>query len=101
MADASRGRPAPETCEATLIHGDFYEHWINRIIEAARPALRGPFTTRYVHHDFKPNNVLCEKTPKCWVARGVVDLMEGYFGDPEEDLVRCIGPSKPVKSERC
>ena len=67
------------------------ERWIDEIVEAARPELRGSFTTRYVHHDFKPNNVLCEKTPKGWVARGVVDLMEGYFGDPEEDLVRSIG----------
>ncbi|MAE95407.1 MAG: hypothetical protein CL910_12160 [Deltaproteobacteria bacterium] len=67
------------------------DEWIAAILEEARPFLRDDFQPRFVHHDFKPNNVLCRRGPHGWEAHGVVDLMEGYFGDPEEDLVRAIG----------
>jgi aminoglycoside phosphotransferase (APT) family kinase protein len=65
--------------------------WIEEVLAANRAALDEPFDPCYVHHDWKPNNVLAERTPECGRVTGVVDLMEGYFGDPEEDLVRSIG----------
>jgi len=64
--------------------------WLEAIVEARRSALSIPFTPRFVHHDYKPNNVLCERIRSGWRVNGVVDLGEGYFGDPEEDLVRSI-----------
>lgn len=70
--------------------------WLEEIVAQNRSALREPFTPRLVHHDYKPNNVLCERGVR-WTVRGVVDLAEGYFGDPEEDLVRCIGALAEVQ----
>ena len=64
--------------------------WIESVLAARSAALDEPFEPCWVHHDWKPNNVLCERTEGGWRATGVVDLMEGYFGDGEEDLVRCV-----------
>lgn len=65
--------------------------WIESVLAARREALAEPFEACWVHHDWKPNNVLCEGHGAELRATGVVDLMEGYFGDGEEDLVRCVG----------
>jgi hygromycin-B 7''-O-kinase len=71
--------------------------WLEEIVAENRSALRVPFTPCFVHHDYKPNNLLCERAPSGWRVRGVVDLGEGYFGDPEEDLVRCVATFAPIQ----
>jgi aminoglycoside phosphotransferase (APT) family kinase protein len=43
-----------------------------------------------VHHDYKEDNVVIEQTEGRWRVSGLFDLMEGYFGDAEEDLVRSV-----------
>ena len=65
--------------------------WIESILAANEPALDEPFETCFVHHDWKPSNVLAQHREGSWRITGVVDLMEGYFADGEEDLVRSIG----------
>ena len=70
--------------------GDADALWIEALLAARSAALGEPFEPCWVHHDWKHNNVLCEETAGAWRVTGVVDLMEGYFGDGEEDLVRCI-----------
>jgi aminoglycoside phosphotransferase (APT) family kinase protein len=64
--------------------------WIEALLAERCAALDEPFEPCWVHHDWKDNNVLCESGDGGWRVTGVVDLMEGYFGDGEEDLVRCI-----------
>jgi aminoglycoside phosphotransferase (APT) family kinase protein len=71
--------------------------WLEEIVAENRSALRVPFMPCFVHHDYKPNNVLCEHAASGWSVRGVVDLAEGYFGDPEEDLVRCVATFAPIQ----
>jgi fructosamine-3-kinase len=68
------------------------EDWIEGLLSApaVRAALDEPFEPSWVHHDWKPNNVLAESGAGGWRITGVVDLMEGYFGDGEEDLVRSV-----------
>lgn len=70
---------------------DADEAWIASVVAGARGALDEPFEACFVHHDWKPNNALAEQVGGTWRVTGVVDLMEGYFGDGEEDLVRTIG----------
>ena len=64
--------------------------WIESVLDENRAAIDEPFAATYVHHDYKPNNVLGQRGPAGLRATGIVDLMEGYFGDPEEDLVRSV-----------
>jgi aminoglycoside phosphotransferase (APT) family kinase protein len=70
--------------------GDADVAWVEAVLAARRAALDEPFEACWVHHDWKSNNVLCEAGGGGFRVTGVVDLMEGYFGDGEEDLVRCI-----------
>ena len=70
--------------------GDGDVTWIEGVVARRGAALDEPFEPCWVHHDWKDNNVLCEEAAGAWRVTGVVDLMEGYFGDGEEDLVRCI-----------
>jgi hygromycin-B 7''-O-kinase len=65
--------------------------WIDDVLAARGCALDEPFEACWVHHDWKANNVLGAGAGASWRVTGVVDLMEGYVGDGEEDLVRCIG----------
>lgn len=64
--------------------------WVESRVAADSAALDEPFDARFVHHDYKPNNVLAVRAAHGWQVTGAVDLMEGYFADPEEDLVRSI-----------
>jgi aminoglycoside phosphotransferase (APT) family kinase protein len=66
------------------------EEWIEGVLSARGAALDEPFEPCWVHHDWKINNVLGAGEGASWRVTGVVDLMEGYVGDGEEDLVRCI-----------
>jgi hygromycin-B 7''-O-kinase len=70
--------------------GEADASWVEAVLSARGAALDEPFEPTWVHHDWKDNNVLCESARGAWRVTGVVDLMEGYFGDGEEDLVRCI-----------
>jgi len=63
--------------------------WAESVIATNRAALDEPFEARLVHHDCKPHNVLAVPEGSGWHVTGAVDLMEAYFADPEEDLVRC------------
>jgi aminoglycoside phosphotransferase (APT) family kinase protein len=65
--------------------------WVLEFVEHRRPALEEPFVPRYVHHDYKMNNVAALPEGEGLRITGVFDLMEGYVGHPEEDLVRQLG----------
>jgi hygromycin-B 7''-O-kinase len=62
--------------------------WCRGLLEANADALDIPFVPTLVHHDFKEGNVVVEREATRWRVSGVFDLMECYFGDGEEDLVR-------------
>jgi fructosamine-3-kinase len=64
--------------------------WVESVVAANQAALDEPFAARFVHHDFKPNNTLAVRDGSGWRVTGAVDLMEGYFADAEEDLVRTV-----------
>jgi aminoglycoside phosphotransferase (APT) family kinase protein len=65
--------------------------WVIDFVERRRCALEEPFVARYVHHDYKMNNVAALPDGDALRITGVFDLMEGYVGHPEEDLVRQLG----------
>ncbi len=65
--------------------------WVEREIARALPALEPPERFSFVHRDFKEGNAVAERVPSGWRICGVFDLMEGYFGDPEEDFPRALG----------
>jgi aminoglycoside phosphotransferase (APT) family kinase protein len=77
--------------EASKATTDDDVDWIESLIAANRSALCEPFQPCWIHHDWKPSNLLALRDQGGWRVVGVIDLMEGYFGDPEEDLVRGIG----------
>ncbi len=64
--------------------------WVEEVVARARPALELPFEPTFVHHDYKEGNAVFEHTAAGWRVSGVFDLMEGFFGDPEQDLVRAL-----------
>lgn len=61
--------------------------WIDSLAEAASGDLSLPFQPVLVHHDYKPNNVLVDDAGR---VTGVVDLMEAFYGDGDQDLVRSL-----------
>ena len=64
--------------------------WVESIVARSRVALRGEFAPTFVHVDYTEGNALVERTGSGWRVSGVLDLMTGYFGDPEADLVRLL-----------
>ncbi len=64
--------------------------WINAIFDEYSPALLEPFQPCFVMNDFKEGNTIAAKIDGRWQITGVVDLMEGYFGDGEADLSRIL-----------
>ncbi len=62
--------------------------WAFDLVAEADGALRGPFTPTFVHRDYHDLNVLASCVDGEWQISGVLDY-QGYFGDPERDLVRC------------
>jgi aminoglycoside phosphotransferase (APT) family kinase protein len=60
--------------------------WVESIIAGAGDALQVPFEAVPVHGDYAYNNALAERTEGGWRCSGVVDLMNMFMGDGEEDL---------------
>lgn len=76
--------------------------WCHELVGAHRQALEVPFQPVLVHHDFKEGNSVAQRDPSGrWRLSGVFDLMEGYFGDPEEDLPRSVLDYESRDHERC
>jgi aminoglycoside phosphotransferase (APT) family kinase protein len=66
------------------------EAWCRDVLAEDAHALDVPFEPGLVHHDFKEGNVVVQPEGRGWEVSGVFDLMECYFGHPEEDFVRSI-----------
>ena len=95
-------RPFPERVRASI--EDWYERcrrasgattdadidWCRSLVAANEDALDVPFQPTIVHHDYKEGNCVLERVADGWRISGVFDLMECYFGDPEEDLPRSV-----------
>jgi aminoglycoside phosphotransferase (APT) family kinase protein len=64
--------------------------WCRGVLAAGEHALGAAFEPTLVHHDYKEGNVVAERDGENWRVGGVFDLMECYFGHPEEDLVRAV-----------
>jgi hygromycin-B 7''-O-kinase len=64
--------------------------WCRVVLAAGENALGAAFEPTLVHHDYKEGNVVVEEENGEWRVVGVFDLMECYFGHPEEDLVRAV-----------
>jgi aminoglycoside phosphotransferase (APT) family kinase protein len=62
--------------------------WLDAQFAAAREALLEPFQPRFVHHDYKPSNMLVDRVGNTWQVTGLFDLMEAHFGNGEADLSR-------------
>jgi hygromycin-B 7''-O-kinase len=77
--------------------------WISAIFDEYSSALLEPFQPCFVMNDFKEGNTIAEKVSGRWRITGVVDLMEGYFGDGEADLSRILSEyniGEPSAEER-
>jgi hygromycin-B 7''-O-kinase len=66
------------------------EEWIEERLLEWGGALEVPFEPCYVHHDYREANTVITRENNGWVVSGIFDLMEGYFGDGDADLVRQI-----------
>ena len=106
--DHEAGRPAPHTRPFRQTILDSLEDWYDRclkastatteadinwclsVVEANAFALDVPFEPRIVHHDYKEGNAVASREDGRWRLSGVFDLMECYFGDPEEDFPRSV-----------
>jgi hygromycin-B 7''-O-kinase len=64
--------------------------WVKDLLHAALPALNKPLQPRFVMNDYKELNSVVSRTDQGWQVTGVFDLMEGFFGDGEMDLVRSM-----------
>ena len=64
--------------------------WVEALLRAARPALTEPLQPHFVMNDYKEQNTAVSRTDHGWHVTGVFDLMEGFFGDGEMDLVRPV-----------
>jgi hygromycin-B 7''-O-kinase len=63
-------------------------HWVDALLQTARPALAEPFQPSFVMHDYKELNATFECAGDGWRVSGIFDLMEAFFGDGEIDLSR-------------
>lgn len=66
------------------------EAWLENIIQQYGWSLEVPFEPCYVHHDYREANTVLVKEASGWEVNGVFDLMEGYIGDGDADLVRQV-----------
>jgi hygromycin-B 7''-O-kinase len=64
--------------------------WCRGVLAAGENALGVAFEPTLVHHDYKEGNLVVHRDGGAWRVSGVFDLMECYFGHPEEDLVRAV-----------
>jgi aminoglycoside phosphotransferase (APT) family kinase protein len=74
--------------------------WARRIIGDNAEALKVPFTPVFVHHDYKEANTVMLRDGERWRLGGVFDLIEAYFGDPEEDFAKPVMTYGPRNLER-
>ena len=65
--------------------------WVEEVISRARKALDVPFQPGFVMQDFKEGNAVAECADGVWRISGVLDYIEAYFGDGEQDLSRAVG----------
>lgn len=82
-------------------HSD--EEWLQGLLDEAQDALKEPFQPTFVMRDYKPGNLLLQKTAGKWNVTGLFDLMECYFGDGEVDLSRYTNvhiKERPEKARR-
>lgn len=77
-------------CRAVNALSTEAELYIDELVESCSDALDAPFTPVLVHHDFKPGNLNFERVRGGFEPSGVFDLMEAYFADHEEDVVRML-----------
>ena len=75
-------------CRAVNALSTEAERYLDELIERHAHALAEPFVPVLVHHDFTLGNVNFDADG--FDPSGVFDLMEAYFGDPEEDIVRML-----------
>jgi aminoglycoside phosphotransferase (APT) family kinase protein len=66
------------------------EEWLEEKLLQWGEAMEVPFEPCYVHHDYREANSVVARVKDGWVVSGVFDLMEGFFGDGEADLVRQV-----------
>lgn len=64
--------------------------WLEDMVRRQGWALAVPFEPCYVHHDYREANTGLLKTASGWEVSGIFDLMEGYTGDGNADLVRQV-----------
>jgi hygromycin-B 7''-O-kinase len=76
--------------EASAATTDADVAWVGEVLQAGRPALEEPFKPAIVHHDYKENNVVAERTTDGWRVTGLFDVGGAFFGDGEEDLSRSV-----------
>lgn len=76
------------------------ERYIDDVIERHADALRVPVDPVLVHHDYKLGNTSFVRRGDGFEACGVFDLMEAYFGDGEEDLVRTLWSYNQSRRDR-
>ena len=62
--------------------------WVEGILNKADRYLNLEFTPSFVMQDFKPENMVVQKTNNKWKISGIFDLMESYIGNGESDLSR-------------
>lgn len=66
------------------------ERFIDGVIQECVGALAEPFLPALVHHDFRLGNLNLAEVRSGFAVSGVFDLLESYFADGEEDLVRML-----------
>jgi len=64
--------------------------WVEELLASVRNALEVPFWPALVHHDYKENNAVAERTADGWRITGLFDVGGAFFADGEEDLCRSI-----------
>ncbi|MBN9389025.1 MAG: phosphotransferase [Chloroflexi bacterium] len=66
------------------------EEWLEEKLLQWSGSLEVPFEPCYIHHDYREANAVVTRERDGWVVSGVFDLMEGFFGDGDADLVRQV-----------
>lgn len=73
--------------------------WCRELVQQNADSLDIPVQPTLVHHDYKEGNVVVQQTGDSWDVSGLFDLVECYFGDPEEDFVRCVSGYQQERSD--
>lgn len=62
--------------------------WVKNQFEKTRASLSEDFRPCFVMQDYKPGNMIVDRTDGDWQVAGLFDLMESYFGNGEADISR-------------